>query len=216
MTTQSTNEASLEARIPRRWLPAGRLIWLALALLAVAVYIAGLSPYYSELLATCSGEACSWMALSPREAEVLRELGLSIELYAGYLVGLEVYTQVISLSLAGLVFWRRSDSWMGILVSLTLVNLGVTGDLPLALLKTYPQLSLPISLLDAFALTLFVLLVYLFPDGSFVPRWTRLVAAVFLGALLIELILTTFCIIRAKTISNSGPCRSRIPFHADQ
>jgi hypothetical protein len=47
-----------------------------------------------------------------------------------------------------------------------------------ALSKVYPGLSPLIELILAFTLVALPLLFYLFPDGHFVPRWTRVLAAI--------------------------------------
>ncbi len=73
-----------DTHIPARWLPVIRAVWMALVLLLLAIFIAGISPYFNELRATCTEEECSMLALSPQEAQALRDLGLSLDFYAGY------------------------------------------------------------------------------------------------------------------------------------
>jgi hypothetical protein len=170
-----------------------RATWFALVLLLIPLFVAGLSPYFNELRQVCAGEGCHPEALLPQEADVLRDLGLSLDFYAGYKVALEIYVAVISIPLAGLIFWRRSDTWIGILASLTLVLIGtITSQATNALLRLYPGLLLPsvVLVLDSASLVLFILLLYLFPDGRFVPRWTRVLAIVFAGSTLIDPILS--------------------------
>jgi hypothetical protein len=123
---------------------------------------------------------------------LLQDLGLSLEFYAGYIVGLDIYAVVILILLAGLIFWRRSDTWLGFLLSLLLVFFGTSTALStVALPRQYPMLQWPVFLLDALGGVLIVLPFYLFPDGRFVPRWTRLIALVFVGGFLIDLLLTS-------------------------
>lgn len=77
------------------------------------------------------------------------------------------------------IFWRKSNDWMALLVALFLVlfpasqGLGSHGS-PTAVGVAYPSLQLLTSFLDAFGWTTFLLFLYLFPDGRFVPRWTSL------------------------------------------
>ena len=58
-----------------------------------------------------------------------------------------------------------------------------------ALERLYPSLRLPIQELTALALVLLALLFYLFPDGRFVPRWTRFPAVVLTVVALVDPIL---------------------------
>ena len=130
------------------------------------------------------------LALSPQEAQALRDLGLSLDYYAGYQVGLDIYSLILLISLAGLIFWRRSYTWLGFLLSLALVFFGtITALNVVALVRPYPSLNLPFLLLEFLASMLLVLLFYLFPDGRFVPRWTRLIVIALPGGVLINLLL---------------------------
>jgi hypothetical protein len=172
--------------IPARWLPVIRAVWLVLLLLILAIFIAGISPLFNELRVACSEENCNVLALSPQEAQVLMDAGLSVEIYAWYNVGFQSSVVVLLIPLAGLILWRRSDSWMGILVSLTLVSLALN-DVT-ALVRLYPSLRWPLILVDYFSSLLFVLLFYLFPDGRFVPRWTRMIVIALVGAALVDML----------------------------
>lgn len=83
-----TPETPTQLRNP--WLLIARVIWFALVILALATWGAGLSPYFNEVRMPCAEEECLPMTLSPQEAGTLRDAGLSLELYAGYLVGGEI------------------------------------------------------------------------------------------------------------------------------
>jgi hypothetical protein len=112
-----------DSQIPARWLPIVRWGWLALVLLSLAIFLAGVLQLYQELRQPCSQEECPYPALLPQEAQTLEELGLSMDIYVAYMVGLEFFILAIVLPPAVLIFWRMSDIWMGILLSLTLVFL---------------------------------------------------------------------------------------------
>jgi len=105
-------------------------------------------------------------------------LGLSVDLFAAYWVAFEVSFVLISSAIGVAIFWRKADDRMALFVSLMLLTLGA------ALVIPYPLLDLPlIWTLSAEAVsfvgaTSVVLFFYLFPDGHFVPRWTRWVVLV--------------------------------------
>ena len=76
--------------------------------------------------------------------------------------------------IAAIIAWRRSDDWMGLLVSFSLIGLGpyVLAGVNLTM-STRPGWNvLAIVLLTASTLA-FISLFYLFPNGRSVPRWTR-------------------------------------------
>ena len=178
-----------DAQMPKRWLPVIKAVWLALVLLLLAIFTIGISPYFDELHVPCSAEDCLVTALSPQEVQKLRDLGLTLDFYAGYMVGLDVFAVVIFIPLAGLIFWRKSDSWLGFLLSLALLFFVTISALSTsALVRPYPGLLWPLLLLDGLVSLLFVLLFYLFPDGRFVPRWTLLMAIALLGGVALDLL----------------------------
>lgn len=181
MTSQLTTEASPDSRIPRRWLTAVRVIWLALVLSLIPLPIASAPAYFNELRMPCAADDCYVLALTSPEVDMLQDLGLSLEFYAGYQVGLQVFASALFIVLAGFIFWRKSNSWMGILVSLTLAFIGVGNEFYTEL---YPNLRLLLAISDTIFSVLLVLLFYTFPDGRFVPRWTRTTIIIVAGAAL--------------------------------
>jgi hypothetical protein len=100
-------------------------------------------------------------------------LGLSVEIFAAYFFALEVTFVAVSSAIGVAIFWRKSDDQMALFVSLMLVTLGAALTVP------YPLLDLPliwtlsaevVSFIGGASMVLFF---YLFPDGRFVPPWTR-------------------------------------------
>jgi hypothetical protein len=158
-----------------RWLVLGRVAWVAVAILTAVVFVSGLPSEFARLRVPCADVAsCAWVPrLTAQNARELGELGLSSDLFAVYFVGLEVALMAVSCAIGTAIFWRRSDDRMALLVSLMLFTLGA------ALAVPYPLVELPlvwkasgeaVSFIGSASLVLFL---YLFPDGRFVPRWTR-------------------------------------------
>jgi hypothetical protein len=190
MIEVSTDSSTQDAAVPRRWLPFVRIAWIILVLIYLAMFVAGIAPYFRELNTICAGDTCAPTAITPKEVASLNSVGLSAEHYAGFLSSLDVIYAILSTVLAGLIFWRRSDNWMGILVSLTLVAFATSflSEADLALARLYPTLAPLNELLTSLSIILFILLFCLFPDGRFVPRWTRLLAILLVASTLIELL----------------------------
>ena len=111
----------------------------------------------------------------------LAEIGLSAGGYAFYNVTLDaVFVSVFAL-VAGVIFWRRSDDPMALLVATMLVVWGPLNGLfvltPAATRWTSPVLETSLDKLPTFVgYMAWMLFFYLFPSGRFEPRWTRWLA----------------------------------------
>ena len=150
------------------------------------MFVGGIATGVGDPHPSCADGNCDPFAFSAEDIEVLRDLGLSLGLVTGPVEALFVVANLVYLVIAGLIFWRRSSDWMAMLVSLTLVVLVavVFTDANDALQRSYPASSWLIAAMMVFGITAFSLLLFLFPDGQFVPRWTRL-ATVAIGALVL-------------------------------
>jgi hypothetical protein len=127
---------------------------------------------WRELARVCLGAPCPALALRPAEADALRGLGLSLPVYASFHAGLEIVTLALLLLLAGLVFWRRRDTRLGLLAPLALVTFGANilseGDSALAM--AYPRLAGLIQALELLVALPIAWLFFAFPNGRLVPR----------------------------------------------
>jgi len=161
--------------------------WVVVAVLTVVVFVSGLPSEFARLRAPCTeATSCAWVPrLSAHDARELGELGISVDFFAAYFVALEVAFMTVSCAIGAAIFWRRSDERMALLVSLMLFTLGAALTVP------YPLLNLPlvwkvsgeaVSFIGSASLVLFL---YLFPDGHFVPRWTRWLALVWIVGLMV-------------------------------
>ncbi|NJN84938.1 MAG: hypothetical protein HC802_23385, partial [Caldilineaceae bacterium] len=112
------------------------------------------------------------------DMSALAGLGLSMSGYATYHMLIEVALALFVTLLAGVIFLRKFDDWMGVLTSFALVlfALNFMVETDSALVKQYPRLAAPHDLVTALAIVPFIMIFFLFPTGRFVPRWTRFVA----------------------------------------
>ena len=159
-----------------RRLAAARAAWVAVALLAVGLFIAGLPNAYDETVTVCEAD-CGEYRLLPEDAKALRDLGLSESFYAGFFTGFLLVFALSFTLVGGLIFWRRSNDWVVMLVSVALVSFGTAWtDVPYSLVTANPEWRFAPTFVSAVGFTTLFLLFYLFPDGRFVPRWTRFAA----------------------------------------
>jgi hypothetical protein len=171
---------SLDSNIPTRWLPLVRAIWLLVALLLITSFIVGVPLFNQELSQPCSAENCPPYTMTTTEEELLVEWGFSLEFYAGYISGTEIFLVLIFTLPAVLIFWRKSADWIGVLASMAFLFIGfvVMAEEIRAVSREYPALFTVNEILTSIGVLLFMMIFYLFPDGRFSPRWLGYFVAV--------------------------------------
>ena len=150
-----------------------RTTWAILAVVALAFCIASIPPGYAQKLTVCV-QSCSNQQATPDLARALHAAGLSLQFYAIYLTTLLILAVSIFVGIAAIIAWRMSRNWMGLLVSLTLIIIATATFTDYQqLASVYPIIQVSGDLLQILLNTLPLLVAYLFPNGRFVPRWTR-------------------------------------------
>ena len=182
MTEEPSPRASPPANtsLRERWLTLARFVWVAVALLTVGVFVSSIPSEFARLQSPCTDTvSCSWLLrLTAENARELRELGVSVNFFAAYLVSLEAAFTVAPIAVGAIIFWRRPDDRMTFLVSLVLLMYWAGITFPYHLLelpRLWEALSAVVALIGVAAILLFM---YVFPDGHFVPRWARWLALV--------------------------------------
>jgi len=82
-----------------------------------------------------------------------------------------IFPKVAFAVLGLIIFWRKSDDWVALLLSLMLTLFATEGIQHLGAWMSV------VNGLYAFATGIYFLLPFIFPNGRFVPRWTRWIAA---------------------------------------
>jgi hypothetical protein len=121
--------------------------------------------------------------LGPREFEALAAWGISPGLYAAYFLGLEIGLALACAAVGLFIFWRRPEGWLTVWVSLVLVLVGTTATSPViySLTMTWPGWEAFPPGVGLLGMASFLHILYLAPDGRFVPPWTLPLAAGFSG-----------------------------------
>jgi len=170
-----------------RWLILARAAWLAIGALATGLFIAGIQAEYRQLQLGCPTQSCaSSGGIAPVELTLLEKLGFSVDFFAAYGIALEVIFTSVFVVVAALIFWRKSSDRLALFVSLALLLFGTaTQSFALsALVAVRPFWGGLVDLLHFLGSASFSLFLFIFPDGRFVPRWTRWVALVWIAWLL--------------------------------
>ena len=97
---------------------------------------------------------------------------MSIHSYATYRLLAEIVYGLGFWFTAAVIFWRKSDNWVAVFVSFTLVTSGALNIIELES-GASSMLALVEAVLSFFGYVSFVIAFYIFPNGRFVPKWTR-------------------------------------------
>jgi hypothetical protein len=158
-----------------------RVAWLVVAVIILGLDAASIPYAYARYKAVClrGVEFCQDEGLlTPEGARALQELGISRGLYAAHDVGLSTVVTLVFFVVAAVIFFRRSDDRMALFGSFTLLVFGGAAGAGTMqeLAEARPAFWFPTNLLDYVGQVCFGVFFYLFPDGRFVPRWTRWLA----------------------------------------
>jgi hypothetical protein len=167
-----------------RQLLVARVAWVVVAVAALAIVLFSFPSSLEHFRSVCTvaSEVCSERAVgrpTPEGARALQDAGLSLSTYAFLNVAVDKVADFVWIAVGALIFLRRSDDRMALLVSLFLVTFWTTGvdstDVEV-LVSSQPAWRLPVQgaqIVGSVCSTLFFLL---FPGGRFMPRWTRWLA----------------------------------------
>lgn len=171
--------STTETYIPTRWLFPLRGIWMMVAAGLFFVFFAGLTPRFVELARVCQAGACAVLALSSDEAQILMDWGFSLPAYAAFIITMDLVVFCLFCGVALLIFWGRSDTWVGYLVSLAFLFIGTIffTDEARSLERLYPQYEPVLQWLVVPTVVLFILIWFVFPNGRFTPPWMGWIAA---------------------------------------
>jgi hypothetical protein len=157
-TTRQYEEAQTPLR--GRSLLAARIVWGLLAVLTLAVFIASISASF-------------------------KQIGHSGRLGGKFVVILDIVQVSVYCLAATAIFWRKSSERMAVFVSAALLMFGVAIVPSLDNLVTLESAwRWPALLVRGLGMGLTLVVFYTFPDGQFVPHWTRPLTFVWVGWIL--------------------------------
>ncbi|MBV9613884.1 MAG: sensor histidine kinase [Ktedonobacteraceae bacterium] len=155
--------------------------WLslsALSALALVLYVAGTSVYFSWVSTLCT--TCLNERLTPAKVQALHLLGISITAYAAYWMAVNLVFALVYCAVAAFIAWCKPTDRVALFASFSLIVMGASFPyIPNALAAAFPIWRLPVALLDALGLPSLTAFLLLFPNGHFVPGWTRWMAVGF-------------------------------------
>jgi hypothetical protein len=181
MSTRASPPSTLHGHL----LLLARLAWavMAITVLAIILFSVPSSIEHYSSVCTAASEVCSDERTvdqpTPEGVRALQDAGLSVHTYALLNVVVDKVFQLVWFAVGALIFWRRSDDWMALGVSVFLVSFGPVAVDPTSaytLISSQPAWWLPVWSVDIVGNVSPVLFFFLFPSGRFVPHWTRWLA----------------------------------------
>jgi hypothetical protein len=149
-----------------------RVAWVSLVLLLLGCFVILLPSYFTLLQSICTNAACALLQPTPQSVQALQQLGLSVANYAVLNLVLISATMVVCLLVGVVLFWRKSDDWMALLAGFFLVLFGMLYVTD-ALQASHSSRQVLAIVLNVLGNGMLFLLSSLFPNGRFVPGFTR-------------------------------------------
>jgi hypothetical protein len=185
------------ATLRGRWLLLARMAWVAVTITALAIVHFSVPSSFEHYRSVCTvaSEVCSERAVgqpTPEGVRALQDVGLSVRSFALLNVVIDKVFELVWFAVGALIFWRRSDDRMALLVSVFLVAFGTVTVDPTAansLISSQPAWWLPVRSVEILGSVCVVLFFLLFPSGRFVPRWTRWLAVAFIAYQLTDILI---------------------------
>lgn len=152
--------------------------WAGVALLLASLFVAGAPVAFAQLHRPCPAAPCLNWQLPPAAMRQLPATGISLDVYAGYLVGIDLASAVVWFAVGALVTWRAPADPMARFAALFLVlfRAGTFGGILSTLRMAEPAWAGAVTAVELLGQASLVPFLLLFPDGRFVPRWTLAVA----------------------------------------
>jgi hypothetical protein len=158
------------------WSVIARVFWIICALLSITLYLASLGISFHEPLPVCGTAefTCGPWTMTQGDVAVAQAIGLpgiSVPL-SYYLTSL--FAKIMFVVVGFVIFIRRSDDWIALILSLMLILFTLEGVYNLG-----PFMPV-VNGLYLVATLAFLILPFIFPTGRFVPVWAKWVVIPFL------------------------------------
>jgi hypothetical protein len=162
------------------WLIFARGVCLVLLAFSLTAFFVDLPEYFARLQVVCASSACALWQLTPDSVQQLQQVGLTVGSYAAFSVAFSIIAVFVWSAVGIFIALRKSNDWIALLVALLLVTTGISGQnipdfntLAAPLVASPSPWYMPTMMVSVMSGFLYLLTFLLFPDGRFVPRWTR-------------------------------------------
>jgi hypothetical protein len=106
-------------------------------------------------------------------------MGLSDDFFIWYFLLTEGFLALVFAVVALIIALHRPATWITLFTGIALILFGMTVPPPLhSMILQFGELSLSHRIERAAGLALFIIFLYIFPDGRFINRWTKVLAVI--------------------------------------
>jgi signal transduction histidine kinase len=160
--------------VPVRWLPLLRLSIILILLILDVLFVLGIPYFYTHLTTLCTLPNCMPLVLTTDDVITLEAAGLSANFYALAHISIEIIN-ALWVNLILLYFLRRClTHWMGYIACLFFVLFLIMPNVIWAFLDAHPSIHFVGEAIIRITNTAAFTLIFIFPKGYFVPRWSVL------------------------------------------
>ena len=170
---------ALPAELRGRRLFVARALWVGVVSLTAMIFAASVPAHLADLHRICAAGPCVAGQLAPAEARALGDLGVSIDAYTAYVFALDLVVALGFCVVGAVIFWRKSREPGALFVSFALMVFGLTWPDTFDSALHHPVWGNLAGFLTQLGLASLFVFFFVFPDGRFVPRWSRWVVLLF-------------------------------------
>ncbi|HEX6553926.1 MAG TPA: histidine kinase [Ktedonobacteraceae bacterium] len=153
-----------------------RAVWVMVGVCLLMLISTSLPAAYAHLQAPCRNPTCDVGQITVGNVIALHRLGLSVSMYALYPLLASLLTGGILFLVSLVIFWRRSDQWFPVFVSLWLLVCasvaGIGPASPLVPPQVMRGIAYGATMLAFCGLGIFCAT---FPNGRLAPGWSWLI-----------------------------------------
>src|SRR5262249_28960616 len=125
--SQALTPSASSMRLRGPWLVAARVGWGTVILIDLIIFVLDIPAYFARLHSICPTnrpDMCPVGRVTPGNAQALAHLSISLDAYIAYILTITLLASLISLTVGTIIFWRKSQESIGLLVSLLLITFG--------------------------------------------------------------------------------------------
>jgi hypothetical protein len=192
-----TEQAIEPNQISERWRKPALVLWFVVVSFLLVLFAVGVPVRFDDLNSPGIPEAGTWIPglpanlaagalshLNAGEVKALQSMGLTLPIYASYIVFFDIALVLVGVVIGLLIVWRKPDSWLALWIAVLVILIGTNGTS-----QVVPSLSrlwagwglVSLFILGYFGMIIQVYLFFMLPDGRFVPDWSRYLAIGFVG-----------------------------------
>jgi hypothetical protein len=164
----SLDTSTATTRLAGSWLIVARTVWFALVVFILATLVASIPVLFATLYSACATATCQRL-ITPYTIQQYQAAGFPVNLMVTYIYATTTFGSLVYLTIGAAIFWLKPRDFMALFSSYVLV----TNAVDTTLVAFMPSWRLPIEIIAFIGTLLLGIFAYLFPNGRFVPRWTR-------------------------------------------